>query len=141
MYAGLAGGLLVAMDTQVGPERMFWTASGEIVIMVILGGAGTLLGPVLGAGFIKYFENIISKINESILQGWFAFLPDGLQDFMVAVVYPFIGKGWHLTLGIMFMLVVIFLPGGLIQGGQKIGSWLRRKKNVVGKDSTTKPAE
>ena len=141
MYAGLAGGLLVAMDTQVGPERMFWTASGEIVIMVILGGAGTLLGPVLGAGFIKYFENIISKINESILQGWFAFLPDGLQDFMVAVVYPFIGKGWHLTLGIMFMLVVIFLPGGLIQGGQKIGSWLRRKKNVVAKDSTTKPAE
>jgi len=109
--------------------------------MVILGGAGTLLGPVLGAGFIKYFENIISKINESILQGWFAFLPDGLQDFMVAVVYPFIGKGWHLTLGIMFMLVVIFLPGGLIQGGQKIGSWLRRKKNVVAKDSTTKPAE
>ncbi|WP_424179036.1 branched-chain amino acid ABC transporter permease [Yoonia sp. TsM2_T14_4] len=141
MYAGLAGGLLVAMDTQVGPERMFWTASGEIVIMVILGGAGTLLGPVLGAGFIKYFENIISKINESILQGWFAFLPDGLQDFMVAVVYPFIGKGWHLTLGIMFMLVVIFLPGGLIQGGQKIDSWLRRKKNVVAKDSTTKPAE
>jgi branched-chain amino acid transport system permease protein len=141
MYAGLAGGLLVAMDTQVGPERMFWTGSGEIVIMVILGGAGTLLGPVLGAGFIKYFENIISKINESILQGWFAFLPDGLQDFMVAVVYPFIGKGWHLTLGIMFMLVVIFLPGGLIQGGQKIGSWLRRKKNVVAKDSTTKPAE
>jgi len=108
------------MDTQVGPERMFWTGSGEIVIMVILGGAGTLLGPVLGAGFIKYFENIISKINESILQGWFAFLPDGLQDFMVAVVYPFIGKGWHLTLGIMFMLVVIFLPGGLIQGGQRL---------------------
>jgi branched-chain amino acid transport system permease protein len=141
MYAGLAGGLLVAMDTQVGPERMFWTASGEIVIMVILGGAGTLLGPVLGAGFIKYFENIISKINESILQGWFAFLPDGLQDFMVAVVYPFIGKGWHLTLGIMFMLVVIFLPGGLIQGGQKIGALFRRKKITDAKDGATKPAE
>jgi len=47
MYAGLAGGLLVAMDTQVGAERMFWTASGEVVLMTILGGAGTLIGPVL----------------------------------------------------------------------------------------------
>ncbi len=64
MYAGLAGGLMVAMDTQVGPERMFWTASGEVVLMTILGGAGTLIGPVLGAGMIKYMENIISKIND-----------------------------------------------------------------------------
>ena len=46
MYAGLAGGLLVAMDTQVGAERMFWTASGEVVLMTILGGAGTLIGPI-----------------------------------------------------------------------------------------------
>ena len=38
----LAGGLMVAMDTQVGPERMFWTASGEVVLMTILGGAGRL---------------------------------------------------------------------------------------------------
>ncbi|MEO1650412.1 MAG: branched-chain amino acid ABC transporter permease, partial [Pseudomonadota bacterium] len=57
MYAGLAGGLMVAMDTQAGPERMFWTASGEVVLMTILGGAGSLLGPVLGAGVIKYMEN------------------------------------------------------------------------------------
>ncbi len=142
MYAGLAGGLLVAMDTQVGPERMFWTASGEIVIMVILGGAGTLLGPVLGAGFIKYFENIISKINETILHNWFAFLPDGLEDFMVALFYPFIGKGWHLTLGIMFMLVVIFLPGGLVQGGQKFaGMFQRRKPSEDSKSKATEPAE
>ena len=41
-------GLMVAMDTQAGPERMFWTASGEVVLMTILGGAGTLIGPVLG---------------------------------------------------------------------------------------------
>jgi ABC-type branched-subunit amino acid transport system permease subunit len=113
MYAGLAGGLMVAMDPQAGAERMFWTASGEVVLMTILGGAGTLIGPVLGAGMIKYMENIFSKINDNILHSWFAFLPDGLEDFMVTIIHPFIGKGWHLTLGIMFMLVVIFLPGGL----------------------------
>ena len=132
MYAGLAGGLMVAMDTQVGPERMFWTASGEVVIMTILGGAGTLLGPVLGAGFIKYLENIVSKINKDILYNWFAFLPDGLEDVVVSLVYPFVGKGWHLTLGLMFMLVVIFLPGGLVQGGQKLAGLFRRRSENAG---------
>ncbi|WVX48695.1 hypothetical protein ROLI_017760 [Roseobacter fucihabitans] len=142
MYAGLAGGLLVAMDTQVGAERMFWTASGEVVLMTILGGAGTLIGPILGAGFIKYFENIVSKINESILHQWFAFMPDGIEDFLVAIVYPFIGKGWHLTLGIIFMLVVIFLPGGLVEGGQRVARLFKRKKPADDKpDGKTTPAE
>ncbi|MEP4194632.1 MAG: branched-chain amino acid ABC transporter permease [Aliishimia sp.] len=130
MYAGLAGGLLVAMDTQVGPERMFWTASGEVVLMTILGGAGTLIGPVLGAGMIKYMENILSKINKEILHQWFSFMPDGIEDLLVTMIYPFIGKGWHLTLGLIFMLVVIFLPGGLVEGGQRIGKLFGRKKQT-----------
>lgn len=139
MYAGLAGGLLVAMDTQVGPERMFWTASGEVVLMTILGGAGTLIGPVLGAGLIKYMENIISKINDNILHQWFAFLPDGLEDAVVFIIHPFIGKGWHLTLGIVFMLVVIFLPGGLVEGGQRIRRLFTRKKKAQTRDPEHHP--
>ncbi len=140
MYAGLAGGLMVAMDTQVGPERMFWTASGEVVLMTILGGAGTLIGPVLGAGLIKYMENIISKINSGILHEWFYWLPDGLEDFVITLIYPFVGKGWHLTLGIVFMLVVIFLPGGLVEGGQRIKRLFQSKKARKSSDHTT-PAE
>jgi len=138
MYAGLAGGLMVAMDPLAGPERMFWTASGEVVLMTILGGAGTLIGPVLGAGAIKYMENILSKINSDILHTWFAFLPDGLENLVVALIYPFIGKGWHLTLGIIFMLVVIFLPGGLVEGGQRIMRMFKRKK---AKDETSDAAK
>ncbi|HKK98555.1 MAG TPA: branched-chain amino acid ABC transporter permease [Marivita sp.] len=141
MYAGLAGGLMAAMDPLAGPERMFWTASGEVVLMTILGGVGTLIGPVLGAGAIKYMENIISKINSDILHTWFAFLPDGLEDIVVTMIYPFIGKGWHLTLGIIFMLVVIFLPGGLVQGSQKLAAMVRRKKTDDTKSATTEPAE
>ncbi len=143
MYAGLAGGLLVATDPLAGAERMQWTASGEVVLMTILGGAGTLIGPILGAGFIKYFENIFSKINDNVLHGWFSFLPDGLEDFVVALLHPFIGKGWHLTLGILFMLVVIFLPGGLVEGGQRIGRWLKRGKGADSADNATAktPAE
>ncbi|MEM7379227.1 MAG: branched-chain amino acid ABC transporter permease, partial [Pseudomonadota bacterium] len=128
MYAGLAGGLMVSMDPLAGAERMQWTASGEVVLMTILGGVGTLIGPVLGAGLIKYFENIFSKINDNLLHQWFAFMPDGIEDVMVAVIHPFIGKGWHLTLGLMFMLVVIFLPGGLVEGGQRFAGLFRRKK-------------
>ncbi|WP_095590074.1 branched-chain amino acid ABC transporter permease [Actibacterium ureilyticum] len=140
MYAGLAGGLMASMDPLAGAERMQWTASGEVVLMTILGGAGTLIGPVLGAGFIKYFENIFSKINDSVLHGWFAFLPDGLEDFVVAILHPFVGKGWHLTLGILFMLVVIFLPGGLIEGGQRVARLFRRKKQTPdGKDPEHHP--
>ncbi|MBQ4824979.1 branched-chain amino acid ABC transporter permease [Leisingera sp. HS039] len=142
MYAGLAGGLMASMDPLAGAERMQWTASGEVVLMTILGGAGTLIGPVLGAGFIKYFENIFSKINDNVLHTWFSFLPDGMEDAVVFLVHPFIGKGWHLTLGILFMLVVIFLPGGLVEGGQRIKGWLSRRKakdsNTSGK---TNPAE
>jgi ABC-type branched-subunit amino acid transport system permease subunit len=142
MYAGLAGGLLVAMDTQVGAERMFWTASGEVVIMTILGGTGTLIGPVLGAGLIKYMENIVSKINKTVLEQWFAFMPDGIEDLLVTLVYPFVGKGWHLMLGLMFMLVVIFLPGGLVEGGQRVGNMFRRKKtDPKSPDGKTTPAE
>jgi ABC-type branched-subunit amino acid transport system permease subunit len=138
MYAGLAGGLLASMDPLAGAERMQWTASGEVVLMTILGGAGTLLGPVLGAGFIKYLENIFSKINQNVLEGWFSFLPDGLSDFMVAIVYPFVGKGWHLTLGLMFMMIVIFLPGGLVDGFTRIWNRLRGK-NRTASDAATDP--
>ena len=120
MYAGLAGALLVCMDPLAGAERMQWTASGEVVLMTIMGGAGTLIGPVLGAGIIKYFENIFSRINESVVQGWFSALPDGVTDVLVAVVSPFLGSGWHISLGLIFMLVVIFLPGGLVEGANRI---------------------
>ncbi|MGR3366140.1 MAG: branched-chain amino acid ABC transporter permease [Sagittula sp.] len=140
MYAGLAGGLLAAMDPLAGAERMQWTASGEVVLMTILGGAGTLIGPVLGAGMIKYFENIFSKINEATLHGWFDFLPEPLENATVWVLEHFVGAGWHLTLGVIFMLVVIFLPGGLVEGGQRIGRLFGRNKAAT-KATETKPAE
>ena len=120
MYAGMAGGLMAITDPLAGAERMQWTASGEVVLMTILGGAGTLLGPVLGAGFIKYFENIFSKINDTVLHSWFSILPEGLENAVVGILHFFVGKGWHLTLGIVFMLVVIFLPGGLVEGANRI---------------------
>ena len=126
MYAGLAGGLMAVTDPLAGAERMQWTASGEVVLMTILGGAGTLLGPVLGAGIIKYFENIFSSFNEGILMDTFSFLPGWLQEGVVSVVSLFVGEGWHLTLGLVFMAIVIFLPGGLMEGFRRLVHLFRR---------------
>ncbi|MEM6488437.1 MAG: branched-chain amino acid ABC transporter permease [Pseudomonadota bacterium] len=117
MYAGLAGGLMAVTDPLAGAERMQWTASGEVVLMTILGGMGTLLGPVLGAGIIKYMEQIVSSLNKNILGDfWGSFLPEGMSDAMVSFSALFVGEGWHLLLGLVFMLIVTFLPGGLMEG-------------------------
>ncbi len=129
MFAGLAGSLLAVTDPLAGAERMQWTASGEVVLMTILGGVGTLIGPMLGAGLIKYFENIFSSFNDNILHDVFSFLPDGIEDFVVQATGLFVGGGWHLTLGLLFMIVVIFLPGGIVEGFQKLGNMFSSGKN------------
>jgi len=123
MYAGLAGSLMAVVDPLAGAERMQWTASGEVVLMTILGGVGTLFGPILGAATIKYFENIFSAFNEQTLHEIFSFLPDWLADLAVLVTNPFVGEGWHLTLGALFMLVIIFVPGGIIEGFRRLARW------------------
>ncbi len=127
MYAGLAGSLLAVTDPLAGAERMQWTASGEVVLMTILGGAGTLVGPLLGAGIIKYFENIFSAYNDQLLHQMLAFLPDGMEGAVVALLGLFVGEGWHLTLGIIFMAIVIFLPGGLMEGIRRIGGMIQKR--------------
>lgn len=127
MYAGLAGSLMAVTDPLAGAERMQWTASGEIVLMTILGGAGTLLGPILGSTIIKYFENILSALNVSELHQIFSFLPTVLENFMVTIVNPFVGEGWHLTLGALFMIIIIFLPGGVMQGFRHLSNIIKQK--------------
>ena len=140
MYAGMAGCLLAVTDPLAGAERMQWTASGEVVLMTILGGVGTMLGPVLGAGIIKYFENIFSAYNEQVLHGIFAFLPDPIENAVVAVTGLFVGDGWHLTLGALFMVIVIFLPGGVIEGFTRLYNWFRNRTNGEDKSGDSMPS-
>ena len=141
MYAGLAGSLMAATDPLAGAERMQWTASGEVVLMTILGGAGTLIGPLLGVGIIKYFENIFSAMNVQALQEVFNFLPDMLANGVVAVTQHFVGEGWHLTLGSLFMLVVIFLPGGVMEGITLITTYVKKKMGISEKSSFEEDTE
>jgi ABC-type branched-subunit amino acid transport system permease subunit len=119
-YAGLAGAMLAVTDPLAGADRMHWSASGEVVLMTILGGVGTLLGPVIGAGVIKYLENIFSSFNEQILNSVFSFLPDAIQHPVVKLLGLFVGEGWELTLGVLFLILIVFVPGGLMQGVQSL---------------------
>ena len=135
-YAGLAGGLLAVTDPLAGPDRMHWSASGEVVLMTILGGVGTLLGPVIGAGVIKYLENIFSSFNEQILQSVFGFLPDSIEHVVIKIAGLFVGEGWELTLGVLFLMLIIFVPGGLMQGIQSLQRRLFPAPAHAGADAT-----
>ncbi len=142
MFAGLAGSLMAVTDPLAGAERMQWTASGEVVLMTILGGAGTLIGPILGAGVIKYFENIFSSFNDSVLYSMFDWVPEPVREIVVAITSLFVGEGWQLTLGIVFMLIVIFLPGGIMEGMARIWALLtKRGGGRPAPSGVTQPAE
>jgi branched-chain amino acid transport system permease protein len=83
--AGLAGVLHVYYNGFVSPQELNWTMSGTILLMVIIGGAGTLFGPALGAGIIVLLQNLVSSYTER----------------------------WPLAMGIVFILCVMYSRSGL----------------------------
>ena len=76
--AGLAGALIANQTEYVSPGLMHWTRSGEILVMVLLGGMGTLFGPVLGAATLLLLEEFLSIYTEH----WMVYL----GPFLVLVV-------------------------------------------------------
>jgi len=87
--AGLAGGLLaVNPDTFViSPDQtLHWINSGEVIVMTLLGGMGTLFGPMLGAGLFIGAEEFLSSYTEQ----------------------------WRMVLGAVFVVFVLFVPRGVV---------------------------
>ena len=84
---GLAGYLNATLFGFVGPGSLFWTVSGEAILMVILGGAGFLLGPIVGAVLFV-----------------------GLSHYAVAYT-----DHWRLFVGLAFIALVLFAPDGLVR--------------------------
>jgi len=83
--AGLAGALMANDLRFVSPDMMHWTKSGELMMMVILGGAGTLVGPLLGAAVMVSLETVLAAQTEN----------------------------WQLYLGCILLAVVVLTRGGL----------------------------
>jgi branched-chain amino acid transport system permease protein len=108
MYAGMAGFMIVILEGYVASEYLLWTTSGEVVIMSVIGGVGTLIGPMLGAFFLLYFENVVQAE---------------------------IGEQWLLVLGAVFVFMVVFIPGGFADMARRAWRWLGkyvkpRRRNV-----------
>jgi branched-chain amino acid transport system permease protein len=97
--AGVAGYLAAAQYGFVNPEILSWHQSGAVLMMVILGGMGTLYGPVIGAFAFVLLQEVLSN------QAWF-----GAS-----------AKHWQLAMGIFIMLVALYLPQGLAGLAQTLG--------------------
>lgn len=93
MGAGLAGALMANAMRFASPDMMHWMKSGELMVMVILGGVGTLLGPFFGAATLLVLESTLSSWTEH----------------------------WQLGLGAILLLVVLGSKGGLMALLGKIG--------------------
>jgi branched-chain amino acid transport system permease protein len=63
-FGSLAGALYTPFAGFVAPELLFWLVSGRVLIMVIVGGAGTLIGPIIGGAFFLILEHQLSEVTE-----------------------------------------------------------------------------
>jgi len=82
---GLAGALLANHTDFISPAVMHWTRSGDLIVMAVLGGMGTVFGPVIGAVALLVLEEVLSGVTEY----------------------------WQIIIGPIFLLVVLFARGGI----------------------------
>jgi branched-chain amino acid transport system permease protein len=83
--SGLAGGLYALYLHFVGIESLYWITSGQAIMITLLGGMGSFLGPFIGAGVFLYLEDILSALTTN----------------------------WMIFLGVIFVLCVLFFPNGI----------------------------
>ena len=83
--AGVGGGLYALQNAYVSSDILHWSLSGDAIIMVILGGTGTIVGPAIGAAVFLLLKNVVSSHTEY----------------------------WLLWVGVIFILCVMFLPQGI----------------------------
>lgn len=98
-FGGLAGSLFSPFAGFASPEILFWLYSGTCLIMLVIGGVGTLLGPIIGAMIFITLEEIISSYTEN----------------------------WMVFTGIVFVFIVLFFPGGVV--GFFSSLWKQRKQS------------
>ena len=98
LFAGLAGVLYAVQNQFAAPDFVYFLTSGETVIYNVMGGIGTLVGPIVGAGFFHLMRELLSRFF-------------GEQ-------FPYL-----IPLGLIFIAMVIFLPQGLLGFARR---WLNR---------------
>jgi branched-chain amino acid transport system permease protein len=95
LWSGVAGMLFLYYNQFVSPQVVALTSSAEVLLMVISGGTGTLLGPIVGAALVVVMKNVASAYIER----------------------------WNFALGAIFVAIVIFMPEGLVPGSVRLWRW------------------
>jgi branched-chain amino acid transport system permease protein len=90
-FGGLAGALYAGFAGFASPELFFWLASGRVLIMVVVGGSGTLIGPIIGAVFFVYLEHELSQVTDlwpllfgSAFIAFVMFAPEGIWGILTS---------------------------------------------------------
>ena len=115
LLTAIAGVLFVYYNQFISPQALALTASAESLLMVISGGAGTLLGPVVGAALVVIVKNVVSAYVER----------------------------WNFMLGAIFVAIVVFMPEGLVPGVARLtrSIWRSRDKTKSNLPMTAGPRQ
>jgi branched-chain amino acid transport system permease protein len=91
-FGGLAGALYAGFAGYASPELFFWLTSGHVLVMVVVGGAGTLVGPILGGVFFVFLEHQLSQVTDlwplafgAIFMAFVLLAPQGIWGFLARV--------------------------------------------------------
>ncbi len=114
VMAALAGALMALVLGYNGPDTtLSFSLMIDILLMIVIGGMGTMYGAIVGAVLVVlaeyYLQNILGGINRAIIDG---------TPFLSALFHP---DRWLLWLGVLFVLIVTFFPQGLF-------GWLRQRR-------------
>ena len=104
LMSGVAGILFVYYNLFISPQTLALAASAEVILMVISGGSGTLLGPIVGAALVVIMKNVVSA-------------------YIVR---------WNLVLGAIFVAIVILMPEGLVPGTVRL--WRKYRTATAARD-------
>ncbi|MHB1123876.1 MAG: branched-chain amino acid ABC transporter permease [Ramlibacter sp.] len=106
-FLGAVGGLMYVYYHQfISPHSVSLANSAEMLLMVIAGGPGSLVGPVLGAGMVVLLKNLASVYVDR----------------------------WTMLLGFVYLFIVLFVPGGIIGGLGRLEQRLRRSRRARSQD-------
>ena len=98
--AAVAGLLYVYYHKYIHPSALAISSSAEVLLGVIAGGSGTLVGPVVGAALVLLLKNYASAYIER----------------------------WNTLMGVVFVLIVMFMPDGLVPGVKRLWAWFRTER-------------
>jgi len=96
-FSALAGSLMAGVDNSIHTDMLYWTTSGEVILMSVLGGIGQFFGPFIGAGVIIILQDVVGAKTQY----------------------------WPLMIGIVMMVMVLLLPKGLVGEFQSLSARLK----------------